>query len=377
MVEVGRFDVGRDVFDWHTETPLQWQGKMPPTDGVHAIHVTVLPPETVRIAMQSAAGTGLIFALICLTLNIAYRKKKVIKISSPLLNNFIAIGCIHLYVLIILYGVDTSDMSSMDFTVQCHARPLLLSLGVSLAFGAIFMKNYRVFAIFKRAVGKFKQIHVDDTRLICGISIMVILDIITSVTWIIVDSMYDTIHVLRTEMVTDENGHDFRYVYMAHNCYSKYSMIWVTILFIYKTSLLVFGVFLAWEIRSVKIKSLNESRQIALSVYVVALVSFIYAPVQYFMDDNVTFIYVFTSISIFAANTIVLGLAFVPKIRALRRNEDEVNTSTMEHDTEMDKNRSVRRLTVEFDKKVVRLAALKVINHQLSTVLPEEDDDQF
>ncbi|XP_077978699.1 gamma-aminobutyric acid type B receptor subunit 2-like [Glandiceps talaboti] len=260
LVEVGSYDVANDEFEWSEESPLIWQGKVPPTDGVEEIYSSVSASGTLRILLNTMAS----------------------------------------------------------------AKPLLLSLGLSLAFGAIFMKTYRVFAIFKIAVGKFKKIHVGDSRLLAGVVAMVTFDIIISLSWIIVDFMSITTGILRIE-----------------------------------ASLLLFGVFLAWEIRSVEIQSLNESRQIALSIYVVALVSFISAPAQYLKSDDVTFVYAFTGFAMFGATTVVLFLAFVPKMIALRQNEDGVRISTMKQDTMVDKQRSVHRLTDELEKKTARLVALK------------------
>ncbi|XP_077978189.1 gamma-aminobutyric acid type B receptor subunit 1-like [Glandiceps talaboti] len=155
-VNVGRYNVERDKFDWDADILFTWEinGKKPPTDGVQEVTITVSPSET-----------------------------------------------------------SNQDFKSSTEQLYCHwvypsAQPLLLSLGMSLAFGAIFMKTYRVFAIFKIAVGKFKQIRVGDTRLILGVVTMVIFDILVSGCWIIADSMSSTTSVLQSMMMALRQNED-------------------------------------------------------------------------------------------------------------------------------------------------------------------------
>ncbi|XP_077978696.1 gamma-aminobutyric acid type B receptor subunit 1-like [Glandiceps talaboti] len=379
-IQVGLYDYANDVIIWDEENELHWEGNVPPTDGIQEIHLLALPSSTLRITMFTIAGAGIVFAVVCFVMNVAYRHKKVIKISSPFLNNFIILGCLQLYVLVILYGLDTTGMSSLQFSVYCHAEPLMLSIGLSLAFGALLMKTYRVYAIFRIAMEKFQQIRVGDLRLVCGVITMVGLDIAITVCWIVIDPMASNIGVLRTESFTDTNGHDFLYIYETRYCFSKYAVFWMIGMYAYKATLLLLGVFLAWEIRSVQIQALNESRQIALSVYVVALVSFISVPVEYFMDDDVTFVYAFIGGSVCLANTVVLGLAFVPKMVSLTKDPDTVKTSTLQSNPVSTQKASVEELEGVLKKRIEILTTLKKLykatlareNHSVNDVIEQE-----
>ncbi|XP_070566232.1 gamma-aminobutyric acid type B receptor subunit 2-like [Ptychodera flava] len=328
MVQVGIYDVGNDTFRWSEDTPLRWQGNLPPTDGVQTVYLPALPSNPVRILMFTLAGFGISFAIVCLVLNFVFRDKKVIKISSPLLNYFIAIGCIFLYILIIMFGLDTPKSESIGSYIFCHGRPLLVSVGVNLSFGALFMKTYRVYAIFKIAMEKFGEIRVGDTRLVVAILVMVAVDIIIILGWVTFDPCKIISVVVETQEVTDENGHDFLYVYQSRNCASKYAWFFTSGLSLYKAIVIFMGVFLAWQIRDVQVTVLNESRQIVLSVYVVALM-FIINPLGTYFLSKLTLIYVINGTGIFTSNTLVLSLAFVPKIIALIRNPHNVNTSMM------------------------------------------------
>ena len=56
-------------------------------------------------------------------------------------------------------------------------------------------------------------------------------------------------------------------------CRARDRFIWLTILFAYKGILLVIGMFLAFETRKVKIRQLNDSKLIGMSVYGIVVLS--------------------------------------------------------------------------------------------------------
>ncbi|XP_070566915.1 gamma-aminobutyric acid type B receptor subunit 2-like [Ptychodera flava] len=343
LVTTGRYDVSNDVFSWADDTPLLWQGKLPPADGVTKIYMVAVPSSYVRYVVYTLSGVGICLSIICFAVNVGFRKRKAIKISSPLLNNFIILGCLLLYAASILSGHNVSNLTPLQFAVYCHvhvcfmypflspsqSRPMLLSVGLSLTFGALVAKTYRIYAIFKIAMEKFKKIHVGDTRLIIFVVVMVTLDILICASWIIADSMYKFIRTLYTKELTDDNGHDYRYIFQTNECHSDYTVYWTIAIFMYKAIVLLVGVFLAWEIRAVEIKALNESRQIVLSVYVVAVPSVFTSAVVYLIDGDMTLVYALVWISVLCSTTLVLGLAFVPKILLLKYSPDNIVTSTL------------------------------------------------
>ncbi|XP_077978252.1 gamma-aminobutyric acid type B receptor subunit 2-like [Glandiceps talaboti] len=79
-----------------------------------------------------------------------------------------------------------------------NARPILLSVGISFAFGALFVKTYRIYAIFKIAMKRFKSIHVSDHRLVIGVVAMVAIDGLISICWIVTDTMSSALRQLQT-----------------------------------------------------------------------------------------------------------------------------------------------------------------------------------
>ena len=76
--------------------------------------------------------------------------------SSPKLNNIIVLGVMVLYTAAVLFAIPTQSESVVSRL--CVARLWFLSIGVSLAFGTIIMKMFRVYLIFSNPTPKRKKV---------------------------------------------------------------------------------------------------------------------------------------------------------------------------------------------------------------------------
>ncbi len=84
-------------------------------------------------------------------------------------------------------------------------------------------------------------------------------------------------------------------------------------MFVYKGLPLLIGLFLAFETRNVKIRQLNDSKIIGMSVYCVAILSFAAAIIGYLIQTPDVF-YGVIGILIIVCNTTVLCLLLIPKV---------------------------------------------------------------
>ena len=106
-------------------------------------------------------------------------------------------------------------------------------------------------------------------------------------------------------------------VYRVPKCHSNTEPYWITPLFAYKFILQFIGVFLAFSIRNVKIKGLNDSREVSAILYITTIIlvatvlcTFVFG--EYINVDGATF-----GTGIATATSFVLGLLFVPKVGCL------------------------------------------------------------
>ena len=97
-------------------------------------------------------------------------------------------------------------------------------------------------------------------------------------------------------------------------CTAPAEPYWLGVLFGYKIVFQAIGVFLAFKIRKVKIRGLNESREVSAILYItsVILVAMIVAtfPLGEYIDVEA----VIFGVGICTATTVVLALTFVPKV---------------------------------------------------------------
>ena len=73
------------------------------------------------------------------------------------------------------------------------------------------------------------------------------------------------------------------------------------------------GLFLAFSTRKVKIKSLNESRFIAMSIYGTVIVSIALTPIGFLLEKHPSTQYALMGITILLSTSMILGLVFITK----------------------------------------------------------------
>ena len=90
-------------------------------------------------------------------------------------------------------------------------------------------------------------------------------------------------------------------------------MIWILVLFAYKGFKLLVGVYLAYRTRKVKIKTLNESRFVTMSVYGAVIVSVALISIGFSLENHPTTQYAILGITLLISTSLILGLVFVTK----------------------------------------------------------------
>ena len=112
-----------------------------------------------------------------------------------------------------------------------------------------------------------------------------------------------------------ETDLDLLYIPQLSKCHSRHLDKWMGVFYAFKGLLLIFGVYMAWETRHVKIPALNDSQYIGLNVYNVVIMSVIVVALSSLLSDEPTLAYAIVSSFILLSTTIALCLLFVPKVR--------------------------------------------------------------
>ncbi|GFS69808.1 gamma-aminobutyric acid type B receptor subunit 2 [Nephila pilipes] len=324
LVSIYTHDTAKLEFQCSVCTDIEWPGGSPPISSRSIIMRIAILDRRVFICVTALAILGVSLALTFLSFNLYYRKIKFIKLSSPNLNNFVIVGCILVYITVILLGMDHGTLFSDDhFRIVCSARAFLLSGGFSLAFGCMFIKTYRVYHIFIRAntgIVKSKLLH--DQQLLGMVSVLLLIDCILVILWVTIDPMERKLISLSMQVNKDERN--VVYLNLREHCSSSHMAKWLGSLYIYKGFLLVVGCYMAWETRHVKVPALNDSQYIGMSVYNVVITSVIVVALANVIPaERYTLTYVLVSTLIFVSTTMTLCILFVPKIHAILINPDD------------------------------------------------------
>ncbi|XP_072453582.1 gamma-aminobutyric acid type B receptor subunit 2 isoform X2 [Notamacropus eugenii] len=335
-VKVGEYNAVADTLEIINDT-IRFQGSEPPKDKTiiqEQLREISLPLYSILSALTIL---GMIMASAFLFFNIKNRNQKLIKMSSPYMNNLIILGGMLSYASIFLFGLDGSFVSEKTFETLCTVRTWILTVGYTTAFGAMFAKTWRVHAIFKNV--KMKKKIIKDQKLLVIVGGMLLIDLCILICWQAVDPLRRTVE--------------------------KYNME-------------LFGCFLAWETRNVSIPALNDSKYIGMSVYNVGIMCIIGAAVSFLTRDQPNVQFCIVALVIIFCSTITLCLVFVPKLITLRTNPDAATQNRRFQFTQNQKkedSKTSTSVTSVNQASTSRLEGLQSENHRLRMKITELDKD--
>lgn len=104
------------------------------------------------------------------------------------------------------------------------------------------------------------------------------------------------------------------YTPQLSKCHSAHMSKWTGAFYAYKGLLLLFGVYMAWETRHVKIPVLNDSKYIGMNIYNVVLCSVTAVALSTLISDRPTLSFSLVSALILLSTTVLLCLLFLPKV---------------------------------------------------------------
>jgi hypothetical protein len=112
----------------------------------------------VRSAVWTIAALVLFLIIFCATWTIRFRRKSIVKKSQPF---FLLMICAAAFILAlsILPATLQEPVSQEILDAACMMQPWLFSIGLTIAFAAIFSKVWRIYKVFEHAKG-FRRIEV-------------------------------------------------------------------------------------------------------------------------------------------------------------------------------------------------------------------------
>lgn len=350
----------------------RWIGNKIPQDRTIVRRVLRTVSLPLFICMCAISTLGIIIAIILVIFNIWNRHRRVILSSHPVCNTIMLVGVIACFISVFLLGIDGRFVEPWEYGGICQARAWMLSLGFTLAFGAMFSKVWRVHRLTTKTkadqaklfMGKQKvssvQKNIQPWKLYTMVSALIAIDIIILGLWQGLDPLQRTIETFPLEL-SPHGDDDARIRPELEHCESENNSIWLGLIYAYKGVVLVFGLFLAYETRSIKVKQINDSRYVGMSIYNVVVLCLITAPVTMVIASQQDASFTFVALAIIFCCFLSMALIFVPKVIEVIRHPKDKAESKYNPDVGMSKEDEERyqKLVNENDELQKLIAAVK------------------
>ncbi|KAF6204850.1 hypothetical protein GE061_019013 [Apolygus lucorum] len=323
--KLGYYDTQADNLTWFNKE--KWSGKSGKVPQDRTIVRKVLRKLSLPllICMWTISVIGILTAISLVIFNVMYRYRRVITSSHPVCNTIMLVGVIICLSSVILLGLDGQFVSPETYPIVCQARVWLLSIGFTLGYGAMFSKVWRVHRLTtKTKTDTMKK--VQPWKLYTMVAGLLAVDLIFLLAWQIIDPLQRRIEVFPLEepVSTDD---DIKIRPELEHCESENNSVWLGLIYGYKGLVLVFGLFLAYETRSIKVKQINDSRYVGMSIYNVVVLCLITAPVTMVIASQQDASFTFVSLALIFCCFLSMALIFVPKvIEVIRHPRDKAES---------------------------------------------------
>ncbi|XP_053288987.1 LOW QUALITY PROTEIN: gamma-aminobutyric acid type B receptor subunit 1 [Pleuronectes platessa] len=366
--KIGYYDSSQKNLSWFGNDV--WIGEGPPADRTVVIEEYQFLSQKLFAAVSVFAGLGILFGIVCLTFNIYNGNVRYIQNSQPYLNNMTAVGCMMALAAVFPLGIDGHHVHRSQFPVVCQFRLWLLGLGFSLAYGSMFTKIWWVHTLFTKKEEKKekKKQHLEPWKLYATVGVLLAIDFLSLMIWQIVDPLHITVEKFTKEAPKEDL--DVLIQPLLEHCSSEKMNTWLGVVYGYKGLLLLLGIFLAYETKSVSTEKINDHRAVGMAIYNVAVLCLITAPVTMILSSQQDASFAFASLAVVFSAYITLVVLFVPKMRRLitrgewqSEQQDTLKTGSSTNNNDEEKSRQLERENRELQKiiqeKEERVSALR------------------
>ncbi|XP_055388221.1 gamma-aminobutyric acid type B receptor subunit 1 [Condylostylus longicornis] len=355
-VKLGYYDTQADNLTWLNNE--RWVDGKVPQDRTIVRHVLRTVSLPLFVCMSTISSCGILVALALIVFNIWNSHRRVIQSSHPVCNTIMLFGVITCLASVILLGMDGRFISPETYPEICQARAWLLSTGFTLAYGAMFSKVWRVHRFTTKAKTDPKK-KVEPWKLYTMVSGLLSIDLVILISWQIFDPLQRSLESFPLEDPIS-NVDDIKIRPELEHCESERNSMWLGLIYGFKGLILVFGLFLAYETRSIKVKQINDSRYVGMSIYNVVVLCLITAPVAMVIASQQDASFAFISLAVIFCCFLSMLLIFVPKVIEVIRHPKDKAESKYNPDSGISKEDEERyqKLVTENDE-LQRLIAQK------------------
>ena len=231
-------------------------------------YILVLRPLALVIIVVDVIGVLLVLGIH--VMNTVYRNHKAIKASSSRLNHFAYIGCYLILLATLLYTInETFPLSMQSKSMLCNAFPWSLIIGLTLVFGTVTAKTWRLHNIFKSAQNLRNGYNPVMSDTVLAVLIVVLVGIVAGfcTAWTVHDPY------VRQNMTEFLQSGESLSVITTEECFCKYKVRWIASIIVFETIFIVapLSYFAITTLSRAKKKKEFQTRSILVLVYLLIL----------------------------------------------------------------------------------------------------------
>ncbi|CAI2356646.1 unnamed protein product [Caenorhabditis sp. 36 PRJEB53466] len=361
---MGYYDTTTGELEWYNKE--QWlNGRGPPPDS------TVIKKHAMTVSNEFYYPTiffailGIVSCFLIYLFTQKHRERLIILQSQPKCNNMLLLGCSLCLFSLLLIGLPSDDITIPDsiFSFLCHARVTILLFGFTFAYGSMFAKVWIVHrmgatenqqlasrqkdeeentpwegirtlistmvgrqALMRKSSGQAYGALLEKRNTVLNqpisaskfyviVAALTAVDVFVCAIWILIDPLQLTEQKFPL-LAPADSEEDEMIMPVLQQCQSNQQEVWIGIIMGFKCLLLVFGTFLSYETRNLKLRFINDSRFVGLAIYNVAVMTLVTAPVvTLLIHGKVDANFAFISLTVLICTYISVGLIYGPKIR--------------------------------------------------------------
>ena len=200
------------------------------------VHVSVQLTVVVIVADILAA----ILVVVVHIVNTAYSKHKLVKASSVRLNHFAYVGCYLVLLATLIYAVmETFPIESRKKAILCKAFMWIMVTGLTLVFGTVSVKSWRLYYIFKHSFEcrRTYTTSLKDEVLAGVIVALLCISIAFCLTWTLYDPLLSKVEL--NLAVPDHEESKAPVLMVISSCTCTYLTQWITSAIIFESFLII------------------------------------------------------------------------------------------------------------------------------------------
>ncbi|CAG2197866.1 GABBR [Mytilus edulis] len=229
------------------------------------------------VASCFATTIGVVVSVSFLTFNLFHRHKRFMKMSSPNLNILISVGGILLNIVCLMYGMDY-----------------------------FFVERYQEATVTCQVIKDKKLL------MICGI--VLCLDAFLLFLWQIIDLVQSKRVAVLLKKSNTNNSHSLQDLGYIQECTCGRVDVWLSLIFIWKSLIFSYGVYIAWKTRNVLLPPMKDSPSIIISVIFCMCTTSLVVVLSSLLRHDPDAVYVLHILSITICCVVIQITVFLPKV---------------------------------------------------------------